>query len=248
MTLSLADKAYDILKADIITCTLRPGQQIAQSQLAEQHQMGTTPIREALQRLAQEGFVQPVPRFGYIVTPISFSDVHEIYELRSIAESAAARLAAVRGSQEQLRRIAEAATFTYVYRDVRSYTEFLSRNTEFHRSIAIVAGNQRLVDLVSRLLDELTRVFHLGLDLRDSAEEMRDEHLALVKALTDRDPDRAEKIVQSQIARSQQRVVEALTSRLSAASPNLLGQAIRVDCLRHSRHRGEHSDTHHLSG
>lgn len=228
MNQSLADKAYETLKADIITCALEPGQQIVQSQLAEAYQIGTTPVREALQRLAQEGFVQPIPRFGYIVSSITFSDVREIYELRSIVESAAARLSAVRGSQERLEQIRASADFGYVYKDRPSYVEFLARNVDFHRSVAEAAGNQRLVDLVSRFLDELTRVFHLGLDLRDSAEEMRDEHLALAQALCSRDPNRAEQIVQSQIARSQNRVLEALIRRLDGSALGGLSATVQV--------------------
>ena len=231
MNQSLADKAYEVLKADIITCALEPGQQIVQSQLAEKYQIGLTPIREALQRLAQEGFVQPIPRFGYVVSPITFSDMRELFELRSIVESAAARLSAVRGSQERLEAIRDSADFGYVYKDRQSYVSFLARNVDFHRSIAEAAGNQRLVDLVSKLLDELTRVFHLGLDVRDSAEEMRDEHLALARALCDRDPDRAERIVQSQIGRSQNRILEALIRRLDGGAPDSLSDTVQVKRL-----------------
>jgi DNA-binding FadR family transcriptional regulator len=88
-----------------------------------------------------------------------------------------------------------------------------------------------LVDLVSRFLDELTRVFHLGLDLRDSAEEMRDEHLALAQALCSRDPDQAEQIVQSQIARSQNRVLEALIRRLDGSTLGDLSGTVQVERL-----------------
>lgn len=231
MNQSLADKAYEILKADIITCVFEPGQQIAQSQLAEKYQIGMTPIREALQRLAQEGFVQSFHRFGYIVSPITFSDVREIFELRSVVESAAIRLAAARGSQEQLERILAGADFTYIYKNLQSYREWLARNADFHRSIAVAAGNQRLVDLISRLLDELTRVLHLGLDLRDSGEEQRDEHVALAQALCDRDPDRAEQSFQSAIERSQRRVLEALTQRLAGDAPNNLSRTLQVKRL-----------------
>jgi DNA-binding GntR family transcriptional regulator len=228
MSQSLAGKAYEIVKGEIITCALEPGQQIVQSQLAERYQIGLTPVREALQRLAQEGFVQPIPRFGYIVSPVTLSDVREIFELRSIVESSAARLAAVRGLQEQLTKILASADFTYVYKERQSYTDFLAHNADFHRSVAVAARNQRLVDLVSKLLDELTRVFHLGLDLRDSAEEMRDEHLALAQVLCDRDPDRAEQIVQSQIVTSQNRILEALTRRVSGIPSGDLSDAVQV--------------------
>jgi DNA-binding GntR family transcriptional regulator len=59
----------------------------------------------------------------------------------------------------------------------------------------------------------MTRIFNLGLDLRDSAEEMRNEHVALVSALATRDVQRAEQIIEDQIRRSRQRVVEMLISR-----------------------------------
>jgi DNA-binding GntR family transcriptional regulator len=223
MRVSLSDRAYDIVKSDILTCALEPGEQVAQQQLAEKYQLGLTPIREALQRLAQEGFVQPIPRFGYVVSPITFSDVQEIYELRSILESAAVRLAVARGTEQQLAEVARIADFTYVYQNRESYTYFLARNTDFHRSVAALAGNRRLADQILKLLDEMTRIFHLGLDLRDSATEMREEHLNLVKALCARDPCRAEQVVRSQIARSQQRVLEALTHRLG-----VVGQSVQV--------------------
>ncbi len=224
MDQSLTARAYEALKADIITCALQPGQQIAQRQLARQYQAGLTPIREALQRLAQEGFVQPLPRYGYIVSPIALSDVREIFQLRAILEGAAARLAAEKASPQQLERIAGAARSTYVYRDRATYSHYLASNAAFHRSVALAAGNQRLADQVSRILDELTRLFHLGLDLKDAAEEMLCEHLALAEALAAHDAVRAEQIVLGQIARSQQRVLDALMRPAGSRSIGL-GQA-----------------------
>ncbi len=228
MAQSLVDQVYEKIKSEIITCTLAPGQQIAQPQLAEKFNTGVTPIREALQRLTQERLVQPIPRFGYIVTPITLADMSEIFELRSILESAAARLAALHASQEQLDQLAESASFTYVYKDPESYTHFLEHNTSFHQAVAIASGNHRLAEQISQLLDELTRVFHLGLDLKDSAEEMRMEHQELTAALRQRDPAQAEQIVQAQITRSRQRVIEALLSVGSKRGAAALGQAVQV--------------------
>jgi len=227
--MSLSDEAYKVIRREIITCELRPGQQIAQPQLSEKYGIGTMPIREALQRLAQEGFVEAIPRFGYTVTHITFSAVHDLYQLRSIIECAAVRLAAVQATKAQLEKIAASADFDYVFGNRDSYTEFLSRNAAFHRSIAAATGNQRMVDILSQLLDELTRIFHLGLDLRDSAEEMHDEHTALAQALLARDPDRAERIVNSQITRSQQRVVAALTQTVGEGHPRGLQESVQIN-------------------
>jgi DNA-binding GntR family transcriptional regulator len=209
--MNLADKAYDLIRKDILACIHAPGQQIAQGQLAEKYGLGMTPVREALQRLSHEGLIQAVPRSGYVVSLITLSDVRELFELRDILESAAVRLAVERASEAQLDHILEEANFTYVFHDRDDYTRFLDRNYRFHCLIAATGGNQRLIDTLARTLDGLTRVFHLGLDLRDSADEMRNEHLALAQALKDRDAERGAAIVSSQISRSIQRVIEALT-------------------------------------
>jgi DNA-binding GntR family transcriptional regulator len=214
----LSTQAYRLIKADIVTCTYAPGQFIAQADLVKNYQVGTTPVREALRQLAQEGFVQAVPRLGYIVSPITVQNVHEIYEMRAILETASVRLAAKRAPLEQLRQLADSAHFTYTYKDRLSYTQFLQRNAEFHQAIAAAAGNQRLTDQVGLILDALNRVFHLGLDLKDSAEEMREDHEALSQALLKRDADRADQIIQSEIERSQARVMEALKNVPGAVS------------------------------
>ena len=221
--MSLSDKAYDLIRRDIICCALQPGQQIGQLQLVEKYGVGMTPIREALQRLAHENLVTPVPRSGYLVSPITFADIRELFELRSTLETAAVRMAALRGSDEQLRQLARKANFTYIYHNREDYTRFLALNADFHCSIAAIAGNQRLTESLSRLLDELTRVFHLGLDLKDSAEEMRAEHLALAEALLARDDALAVRLVTGQVSSSFQRVVEAVMSRVHTG---LTGSAI----------------------
>jgi DNA-binding GntR family transcriptional regulator len=186
--------------------------------------LGISPVREALQRLTQEGFVQAIPRFGYLISPVTIADVQEIFELRNILESAAVRLAAERGSNETIQQLAEEANFTYIYHDWETYTAFLNLNDDFHRSIATISGNHRLEDAISKVMGELMRVFHLGLDLRDSGEEMREEHLELVNALTNRDADQAEMIIQKQIYRSQERIIEALTQRFRTTRDGIVPQ------------------------
>lgn len=207
---TLSDTAYDLIKKDIVTCVLDPGQFIGQAELAEKFGVGLTPVREALRRLTQEGFVRVVPRMGYIISQITPQDIHEVFELRLILESAAARLAASRALDSTLSQLEQTAGYTYTFKERQSYIGFLNHNADFHISIAASTGNQRLALMVAKMMDELTRVFHLGLDLRDSAEEMRADHQSLVEALRQRDPDLAEERVRAEITRSRERVLEAL--------------------------------------
>lgn len=221
----LSAKAYQLLKEDIVTCVLDPGQFIVQTDLAEKYGLGVTPVREALRQLAHEGFVQSIPRLGYMVNMITAQDIQEIYEMRFLLETASVRYAAIRGFYDTLQNIAESANFTYTYKNHQTYVEFLNRNAEFHHSIAAATGNQRLADQVSKVLDELNRVFHLGLDLKDSAEEMRVDHVNLAEALCKRDADLAERLIQCEIFRSRERVMEALKKfpNITSSSNNLMG-------------------------
>ncbi|GAB4404689.1 MAG: GntR family transcriptional regulator [Anaerolineales bacterium] len=212
----MAEQAYNLVKQDILSCVLQPGQQIIQAQIAEKYNLGITPTREALKRLEQEGFVQSVPRFGYIVSPVTLSDLHELFELRMILETAAVRLAVERASDESLAEIVRMAGFRYVYKDRASYSAYLAENARFHTAIALAAGNQRLADAVGKVLDELTRVFHMALDLRDSAEEKARDHVNLAEAIAARDMDRAMHFIHEEITHSQRRVLEALGGRLGS--------------------------------
>lgn len=81
------------------------------------------------------------------------------------------------------------------------------------------------MDVLSALLEEMTRIFHLGLDLRDSATEMRDEHIKLTEALCERGADRPEQIVRHQVDTSEQRILEALTRRRGLGP----GDGLQVD-------------------
>jgi len=213
MRATLAKKAYDQIKFDIITCAYEPGQQIAQPQLVEKYQIGITPIREALQRLAQEGFLQPIPRFGYVVIPISIPDVHQIYELRAILEPAAAYIAAKTASQENLEQLIKNANFSYIPGDRQSIIDFVNNNAKFHLSIALVTGNRRLVEAISKLLDEMARIFHLGLNFREMSQEVRAEHLAIATAIYNRDPEKAEQTSREEIANSKERILDVLRNR-----------------------------------
>jgi DNA-binding GntR family transcriptional regulator len=97
-----ADKAYQIIKEKIITLELPPGSAIHETALAEELQLGRTPIREALKLLQAEQLVTTVPRRGMFVSSISITDLQQIAEVRMQLEGLAARLAAQRATPEEL--------------------------------------------------------------------------------------------------------------------------------------------------
>jgi GntR family transcriptional regulator, rspAB operon transcriptional repressor len=215
---SLARQAYEALKQDILTCELRPGAQIFEGELATRYGTSKTPVREALNLLGQEGLVQVLPRRGYLVAPVTLRDVQEVFQLRLLLETAAAELAAEHITEEALRQLNALVAVRYTYRDRASYARFLRANRDFHIAVAQASGNQRLAAFVGKLLEDMERILHLGLDLRDSAEEMAAEHGELVDALLKGDAALARKVVTEQLQNSRKRVLEALVGQAGAAS------------------------------
>ena len=99
---SLAERAYELLVREITRLDLAPGEVLADKALTERFEIGRTPMREALQRLAREGLVVHQPNRGMFVSEISAASVQQIYEFRSLIDGHAARLAATRASASEM--------------------------------------------------------------------------------------------------------------------------------------------------
>src|SRR4051794_3237533 len=97
---SLTEQAVGILRREILTTRMRPGETLSESAVAQQLELGKAPVRAALARLAEEGLVQAVPRRGWIVSLVTIRDIHEVFGLRLLLEPEAARMATGRVDAE----------------------------------------------------------------------------------------------------------------------------------------------------
>jgi DNA-binding GntR family transcriptional regulator len=209
------DEAYDSLKRRILLCELAPGEELREAALAESTGFGRTPIREALRRLVQEGFVEVRPRQGYRVAPITLDSVHDVFELRLLLEPAAVELAIRRAPRAAITDLHDLAHARYVHGDQDSYQRFIVDNLNLHVRIAESTGNQRLAYMLRSLLEEMQRLFFLSLDARDSSIEQMHEHHDLYDAMLAGDVETARRIVVEQIEQSRQRVIDALVTRVT---------------------------------
>jgi DNA-binding GntR family transcriptional regulator len=218
-TQSLTDAAYAILKQRIIRCEMPPGLHITESQLVNEINIGKTPVREALARLAQEGLVRSYPRYGYVVAPITLGDVKELFGLRLIVEPAAVELAVGRLDAAQMHQLDQLSEVADLSRDNHeSLDEHLHANRELHAIIARASGNQRLAELIEKLHDESERMLHLSLLFRPRREEIQHEHRALIDALAVGDAASARRHMIEQIQAAEANVLDALLSSPSVLS------------------------------
>lgn len=210
---SLADDAYGRIRRQIVACHLAPGGQVTEGQLVESLGIGKTPVREALQRLAQEGLVLPVRRHGYRVSPITLRDVRDLFGLRLIVEPAAAELATGRIDVARLREIQARYDACFLDDPVAGFP----LNTAFHLSSAQASGNARLAKTMTQLLSDNERLYHLGFRFRTPAFQIRHRHEELIDAFASGDPQRARESTAAQVRDAERMVIEALLN-----SPALL--------------------------
>jgi DNA-binding GntR family transcriptional regulator len=210
----LTDRAYERIRHDIISCTIAPGSEVSEAQLCTQYSLGKAGVRVALTKLSHDGLVRAIPRRGYRVVPVTLQDIQDVFELRLMLEPAAARMAAGKVDTRALKVYDEVCRSGYEPGDARSTGRYLEANKAFHVAIARATGNARLAGAIEHLLDQMTRLLHLGLGLRKGGQELQHEHKSLVKALARGDGETAERICREQIEASRNMLLSAiLTSR-----------------------------------
>lgn len=217
---SLAETAYECIKRDIVHCELAPGIQVTEEQLGERYGIGRAGVRAALKRLYQEKLVT-LSRRGYFIAPITLKHVNDVFQIRTLLEPPASRMAAGRIDADLLRRLDELCQAHYKPGDPRSAEDFLSVNTEFHLAIAGATGNELLYDTLASLFDKVERVHHLGHILHDRNEEAYHEHRELVEALLAGDAESAERVMIDQIEAARKFVIDAMVASPSVQSVNV---------------------------
>lgn len=209
---SLTEQVCQELRQDILSGVYYPGEKLDVSKLVDQYGVSRTPLRDALNQLQREGFVEIVPRVGYFISRITIKDIEDIFQLRLILETSSAELAADLISAEDLDYL-ERLTRRYVAGDLQSYKEFLAENRDFHYRVALATGNQRLAEVVDNLLTQMQRLLMQRLDLRENADEMLAEHHRLLEAFRARDARLARMVMHETLQNARAAVMQSILSR-----------------------------------
>ncbi|MDR7419384.1 MAG: GntR family transcriptional regulator [Armatimonadota bacterium] len=199
-----SDEAYERLKEMIITAALAPGALLTEADLAARLGLGRMPVREALQRLAQEDLVIIVPRKGSFVSPIRVEDLQKIFELRLSVEGLSARLAAERIREDELRFL-EALIEKAGDVDEGSRRHVQIDRT-FHLTIAAAARNEYLARAVERTLNLALRLLYLSGSRMSKVAEIAHEYRAVLDALRRGDGEAASAAMQAHIEEFRKKV------------------------------------------
>lgn len=218
---SLGDEAFDRIKHDIIWCRLRPGEEISENRLTQIYGLGKAPIRRALSRLTQEGYVISVPRCGHIIAPVTLQTIRDLFELRLLLEPVAVQKACGRVDTAKLRAINDRCAQGYLPGDEASEMAFMQANRSFHLEIAHACGNQKLAAILSQIMDEMARLLHLGFILRERPQTMMHEHAGLLQAVEAGDPAAAYDIAVAHINSSRALVLDGIMTHTNLSDTSI---------------------------
>ncbi|WP_320775644.1 GntR family transcriptional regulator [Streptomyces sp. CRN 30] len=192
---SLRDQVLDLVRQSLVSGEIRPGDIYSAAALAARLGVSSSPVREAMLTLVNEGLMEPVRNRGYRVVPMSEHDLDEIYEMRLLLEVPGTLRAAERATAEDLAALRTVADEIKAAAATGDVVAFLDADRRFHAGLLRLGGNRRLVDTVLSLRDR-TRLYGLdALARHGMLDHSAHEHHDMLDAVAAGDAERLEEIV-----------------------------------------------------
>ncbi len=207
------EAVYRQLKAMAVDFRLRPGERLNEGALARDLGTSRTPLREALNRLVAEGLVTFQPGRGFCCRSLDAETVFDLYELRSVLECAAVRLACKRASDRGLAGL-EATLAAQADTAGRTVREVTAGDEAFHLAIADLAGNAELLRQLQGINERIRYI--RWIDMQSRVSTTKGEHRTIMAALSARNAEAAVAAMQSHISKRMDQVVAAVREGYSS--------------------------------
>jgi DNA-binding GntR family transcriptional regulator len=207
---SLRDIVLDSLRDAIIGGTLTPGAHLKERELAEVMGISTTPIKEALRILSQEGWVETFPRKGTYVSEMVETSIEEMLMLKSNLEGLTARLAATKITDEELKELENQVELMEQLSKQKDTSRLAEENSLFHLMIRTSARNPFICQMLINVI-AFDRAFRKrALQFSIEVEAGFCEHKKIFEAIKARDADLAEARMKTHIMRTTENVLKKL--------------------------------------
>ena len=210
----LADWVAASLQEAILNGYFEPGEKLDQDRIAEEFEVSRTPVREALQKLESEGFVEIRPHYGAYIPTVSRQDIREIYELRRLLEAETVRQVTPLIPESVLDELDNTlANAEERFEAGDTYTHFAT-DIHFHETILNFAESRLLKEVLDGLSNRISAVrrFALSKPGPHLDNSMR-EHRAILQAIRQRDPEQAAELMKLHLENSSLRIQELAEQR-----------------------------------
>jgi len=207
----LGEIVYEALRDAIINQVLKPGERLMETELADEMGVSRTPVREAIRKLELEGYVVMIPRKGAYVAGLSIKDINEVFEIRGALEALAAGLAAQRATQEEIEEMQRNVYMEAAHWETSDLIKTIELDTKFHELIYTASRNNRLLNMIKDLRDQVQRFRTTTLAVPGRMKFALDEHRRIVEAIAERDVAAAQKAASAHIESAESALLEVIS-------------------------------------
>ncbi len=208
--LPLRDVVFNTLRQAILTGELKPGERLMEIHLAEKLGVSRTPVREAIHKLELEGLVTMSPRRGAAVAQITEKSMSDVLEVRRAMDALCAELACERISDEELEQLKKACEEFEKATQTKDVKLIAQADVNLHDIILQATGNQRLVQLVNNLSEQMYRYRFEYIKDFSQHENLVEEHRMIYEGLLERDKERASKAAKLHIDNQKKTIIRQI--------------------------------------
>lgn len=206
ITRTVRSALAEYLRDEILLGEFNPGQNLRLEEIAKRFDVSTTPVREALSDLADEGLVTIFPHRGAIVTRLSPDDLQDIYEIRATLESMAARLAVPHVNKEILASLE--SIVEQIDRHPGELATLVKLNHEFHLTLYSASGRHHLCELTKMLRYRTQHYLHAYISDLGGMPQAQIEHREVINACRGGDADEVAALIYDHVIKVGQSLVE----------------------------------------
>lgn len=208
--LPLRDVVFNTLRQAILTGELKPGERLMEIHLANKLGVSRTPIREAIHKLELEGLVILIPRRGAEVAQITEKSMNDVLEVRRAMDALCVELACDRISSEELEKLknaCDAFAEAVKTKDIRAIAQ---ADVALHDIIVQATGNQRLVQLINNLSEQMYRYRFEYLKDTSRHECLIKEHRMIYEGIKEKNKEAASQASKLHIDNQEQAIIEQI--------------------------------------
>lgn len=221
----LRERVYQAMQDLIISRRLAPGQHLVESELAEILGVSRQPVREALQWLANEGWVDLRPGYGAFVHAPTHEEADQLLAVRTLLEAEAARLAAKNATPEGLDRLRALCQRGIDAMTADDLDGMVAANAALHRCVTELSGNKVLLDFATQV-DRRVQWYYTPV-ARQRGKRSWTEHTKLINAIAGGDAELAAEIMREHTERTRQTYLALRDKEGEQVAPDVLPLATR---------------------
>jgi len=218
---TLRERVADMLRDAIIHGKLKPDERVSEPELARRLGISRTPIREALRQLDSEGFVVVIPRRGARIVSISEKDVTDFYELKSVLEGYAARLATKVLTDKDIDKMENINNQMSKLLAKTEWKQIFRFHNEFHEIFIRACGNEQLYQTLLGLTKKFQR-FRILLLMEGKAERSIEQHKELIVAFKKRDAMAAERLAGANAILGKELIIKDILHKIKGMDTSLI--------------------------